>query len=105
MSIAKREAEKLPILANIYKKADLHNNTITFKGANDVAEDAYVAGRTSEPTKAEIEAVAKVIAKIIFALAPASTGALDVGTYVYDWNFYIDNAKSVLMAARKVVAE
>ena len=48
MSIAKREAEKLPILADIYKKADLHNNTITFEGANDIAEAAYIAGRTAK---------------------------------------------------------
>lgn len=104
MSIAAFEAAKLPILANIYKKADLDHNYISFEGANGVAEAAYIAGRTAEPTRAEIEEVAKEIAKIFKdARVPERTPL--TGVYVYDWHFYINNAKSVLMAARKAVME
>lgn len=88
MSIATDEAEKLPILANIYKKADLDHNYITFKGANDVAEAAYIAGRTAEPTEAEIEAAASVI-------------ALKVGNRILSKKLI----KDALVEARKVVSE
>ena len=103
MSIAKDEAEKLPILENLYKKADLYNNVITFKGANAVAEAAYIAGRTAEPTRAEIEEVAKEIAKTNFKVANISEKPSITGDYIYDWHFYLTNAKSALAAARKSV--
>jgi hypothetical protein len=105
MSIATNEAEKLPILANIYKKADLDHNVITFKGANDVAEAAYIACRTAEPTRAEIEEVAKEIAKTNFEVANISKKPSITGTYIYDWHFYLTNAKAAIMAARKAVME
>ena len=88
MSIAKREAEKLLIFSKIYKKADLHNNTITLEGANNIAETAYIAGRTAEFTEAEIEAAASVI-------------ALKVGNRILSKKLI----KDALEAARKVVAE
>jgi len=61
MSIATDEAEKLPILENLYKKADLYNNVITFKGANDVAKAAYIAVRTAKPTEAETWVIARAL--------------------------------------------
>ena len=103
MSIATDEAKKLPIIANLYKKADLYNNVITFEGANAVAEAAYIAGRTAEPTRAEIEEVAKEIAKTNFKVAHVSKRTSITGVYIYDWHFYLTNAKSALTAARKVV--
>jgi hypothetical protein len=88
MSIAKREAEKLLIFAKIYKKADLRNNVITLEGANDIAEAAYISGRTAKPTEAEIEAAASVI-------------ALNVGNRILSKKLI----KDALAAARKVVTE
>ena len=88
MSIAKREAEKLIIFKKIYKKADLRNNVITLEGANDIAEAAYIAGRTAKPAEAEIETAASVI-------------ALKVGNRILSKKLI----KEALEAARKAVSE
>ena len=88
MSIAKKEAKKLLIFEKIYKKADLRNNVITLEGANDIAEAAYIAGRTAKFTEAEIEAASNVI-------------ALKVGNRILSEKLI----KEALEATRKVVSE
>ena len=110
MSIATEEAAKLPILANIYKKADLDHNVITFKGANDVAEAAYIAGRTAEPTEAEIDASAFAQFK---AANNNSSWRLTEEQYREAWDAlpamvsddFIRKARIGLTAARKAVTE
>lgn len=58
-----------------------------------------------EPTEAEIEAAAKEIAEINLEGTLEFGGTSSTGAHMYDWHFYINNAKSVLMAARKAVKE
>ena len=97
MSIATREAaESYPFKGSFTE----HGNERT-----NLRREGYIAGRTAEPTEAEIEEVAKEIAKTNFKVASVSKRTPVTGTYTYDWHFYVNNAKSALIAARKAVAE
>jgi 3-deoxy-D-arabino-heptulosonate 7-phosphate (DAHP) synthase class II len=104
MSIATNEAEKLPILASIYKKADLYHNVITFAGANDVAKAAYIAGRTAEPTAEEVKAVADELAAWNFDVAMNSGATIHGATADFSSRSFELLAKRVLNAARKAAA-
>lgn len=58
MSIATNEAENVvdeQMISHFYYS----DSPLSFPEANDFGKDMYVAGRTAEPTEAEIEAAAR----------------------------------------------
>lgn len=59
MSDFEKEIGLLPIDRLIREKADISRNCVSFEGVRGIAHIAYMAGRTAEPTGAEIEAAAQ----------------------------------------------
>ena len=92
MSIATDEAKKNFSLPDNYGAP-----AFNLYWLRDQQQQAYVAGRTAEPTEAEIEAAAGKLAEIM--------NSVNLGIEKYSGITVIQTAMELLTAARKAVTE
>lgn len=107
MSIAEQEALKRYPRSDYPMGTDFFGNDMFTQDA--AARDAYIAGRTAEPTEAEIEAAAfgiyRVIANNGFPTPDNALHQIWDATPDNQRDMYRGYAKAALAAARKAVTE
>lgn len=101
MSIAVEESHNL---VNETTMASFHHsdNQVSFWDSLLMSQGAYVAGRTAEPTEAEIEAAAVVLVDTLHGYGPDFMPSWDEANDIVQQKAR-EFTKSMLLAARKAV--